>query len=193
MDIVNAPKKRGQKAGKKHLNDLQKGKIQALLELKLYSTEEIGKKVGCSHDLVGKVAKKLGIELIGNSKKTEEYKMRLAEQFGALAERMIGAIRDTPDAELKKISLAQKIMAAGMSTDKLLALTKPKEDPNAQAQVVNMTWLSLVQQNLPQRAKDGPPTIDQSTFAPPAEPTPAVEDAQIIKNEEKDDGSKTNE
>lgn len=188
MDIVPV-KKKGQKAGKKHLNDLQKGKIQALLELKLYSCDEIGYKVGCSHDVVSKLAHKLGIELIGNSKKTEEYKLRLANQFGDLAERMIGAIQDTPDAELKKISLAQKIMAAGISTDKMLALTKPKEDPNAQAQVVNLTWLNMVQQNLPPRAKDGPPTIDQSTFTPP-EP---VEDAQIIKPEDNKDGSKTNE
>lgn len=179
-------KKKGQKT--KHLTPIEVGKIEVLLNLNLYTAKEIGDKIGRSADSVEKVAKKLGLKTIGQAKRTDEWKLKTAELVGNVASKMFQSLNDLDDKEMKKISPQGKALIGGIAVDKVMTLTKPKEDPNAQAQVVNMTWLSLVQQNLPQRAKDGPPIIEQST-----EPTPAVEDAQIIKNEEKDDGSKTNE
>ena len=178
-------KKKGSKT--KNLTPVEFGKIEALLNLNLFTPLEIGEKVGRSDDCVLKVAKKLGIKTLGQAKRTEEWKLKTAELVGNVASKMFESLNNLDEKEMKKISPQGKALIGGIAVDKVMILTKPKEDPAAQAQVVSMTWLSLVQQSSPQRAKDGPPVIDQT-------PAPAVEDAVIVRDEErKKDGDKTNE
>lgn len=172
-------KKKGNKT--KNLTPNEFGKIEALLSLNLFTPLEIGEKVGRSDDCVLRVAKKLGIKTLGQAKRTDEWKLKTAELVGNVASKMFQSLNDLDEKDMKKISPQGKALIGGIAIDKVMVLTKPKEDPNAQAQIVNMTWMNLVQQNLPPRAKDGPPTIDVN-------PT-TVEDAVVVnKDEEKNDG-----
>ena len=170
MNNETPTKKPHQKKGKKHLSPEEKGKIIALLELKLFSSTEIAEKVGRSHDIVSKIAHENNIELIGVTKRSEEYKLRLAEKFGCLADRMLDNIQKASEKELSKISLAQRMMASGIATDKMLALTKEKDAPGANLpDGATLSWVQLVQVSTPPRAKDE------------LTPNQPIEEAQIIK------------
>lgn len=179
---IQPVKKKGNKT--KELTPVEFGKIEVLLRLNLFTLKEIGEKVGRSDDSVCRVAKKLGIEPLGQAKRTDEWKLKTVELVGNVASKMFQSLNDMDEKEMKKISPQGKALIGGIAIDKVMVLTKPKEDPNAQAQVVNLTWLNMVQQNLAPRSKDGPPTIEVN---------PPVEDAQIIKPEDNKDGPKTNE
>lgn len=176
MNSETPVKKPHPKKGKKHLSPEEKGKIIALLELKLFSSTEIAEKVGRSHDVVSKVAHENNIELIGVTKRSEEYKLRLAEKFGCLADRMLDNIQKASEKDLSKISLAQRMMASGIATDKMLALTKPQDLPGGAQPGAVLSWVQLVQVSTPPRAKDELLSSPQPT-----------EDAEIIEPEKKKD------
>jgi len=151
--------------------------MKALLRLKIYTCSEIGAMVGRSADAVEKVAKLSKLPLVGQSKKTEEYKQRLAIMFGDLSEKMLDSLAKSPDKALEKTSIAQRAMVAGIATDKMLALTKTKEE---EQQTINLSWVQLVQQSTPGRRKDNssssaPPAIDVEE-AKIVEPAPSPED-----------------
>jgi hypothetical protein len=181
-------KKKGNKT--KELTPVEFGKIEALLRLNLFTFKEIGEKVGRSDNSVCRVAKKLGIEPLGQAKRTDEWKLKTAELVGNVASKMFESLNNLDEKEMKKISPQGKALIGGIAVDKVMVLTKPKEDPNAQAQIVNMTWMNLVQSSLAPRAKDGPPTIAVNPMLNPTE-SATVEDAVVVnKDEEKNDGEK---
>ena len=150
-DGLTVKKKKGQK--RCHITDEERGEIKALLKLKIYTCLEIGEMVGRSCDAVEKIAHKYNIPLLGQSKRSEEYKMRLAQMFGDLSERMLGSLAKESESALGKASIAQRAMVAGIAADKLCVLSKTKEEE--QAQNVTLSWVQLVQQTTPGRSKDG--------------------------------------
>ena len=80
--------------------------------------------------------------------------MRLAMMFGTQSERMLESISRIPEAELDKLSLAQRSLGAGIFADKLCNLSKAKVEAENEG-VVNISWVRLVETNTPGRAKDG--------------------------------------
>lgn len=144
--------------------------------------------VGRSSDAVEKVAKTFGIELLGQSRKSEEYKQRLAQMFGGLSEKMLDSLhKETPEA-LAKVSIGQRAMVAGIAADKLVNLTRPDET-QAQMQLngpITLSWVQLVQQNTPGRAKDGhdEPAVIQAPVVPAQEPPEDVTPVPVGNDED---------
>lgn len=163
---MEVKKKKGTK--RKHVTDEERGEIKGLLKLKIYTCSEIGAMVGRSADAVEDVAKRAGIPVLGQSKRSEEYKQRLACMFGDLSEKMLRSVGRVKDEDLDKISLGQRAMTAGIFADKVIALSKTKEDE--QPQNISLSWVQLVQQTTPGRTKDG--TAETKT--------PEIEDAEIV-------------
>lgn len=168
-------KKKGQK--RKHVTDEERGAIKALLKLQLYTGKEIGEMVGRSADVVEIIARNSNLPMLNNTKKSEEYKARLAMMFGDLSEKMLGSLAKEGDAALKKTSIAQRAMVAGIAADKLCTLTKKDKlaDVLGVDGVTNvqLSWVQLVQQSTPGRAKDG--TLQ------PVSPATSVIDVEVVQ------------
>ena len=94
--------------------------------------------------------------------KVEEVQKNIAGRCLSTAQRLVASLDNMTELEMRKIPASQRALAAGILVDKARLLT---DQATENISLKNFSWVQMVTDTMPRRAKDGMPEDKPATPA----------------------------